>query len=280
MRVVPTNWPFASHSKHMRTRHHNWHVQRFGQGPKVLLIHGTGAATHSWKPLIDYAPDWADYMLIDLPGHGYTDRPRLGQSSISAITNGLEQLLAQEGFQPDYVMGHSAGAVIAVTLGHRMQIGNTITLNAAFSEFSGIFASLFPMVARTMLVAPFVSRLLAHLGRDPSAIKRILQQTGSIIPQQQLDYYHRLFETRDHIQGTLQLMADWSVGDFITQLPSLGQNVHFITAANDLTVSPQVSKVWFDRLPHARLTQIPSGGHLIQEEAPDLIWHAAFGDCS
>jgi len=89
-----------------------------------------------------------------------------------------------------------------------------------------------------------------------------------------------LFETRDHIQGTLQLMADWSVGDFITQLPSLGQNVHFITAANDLTVSPQVSKVWFDRLPHARLTQIPSGGHLIQEEAPDLIWHAAFGDCS
>ena len=29
-----------------------WHVQQTGQGPPLLLIHGTGAATHSWRGLM------------------------------------------------------------------------------------------------------------------------------------------------------------------------------------------------------------------------------------
>ena len=46
-----------------------------GQGPVVLLIHGTGAASHSWRGL---APLLAsDFTLIapDLPGHGFTQTP-------------------------------------------------------------------------------------------------------------------------------------------------------------------------------------------------------------
>lgn len=278
MHRVPTDWPFSQHSFHVKTTHHDWHVQRFGQGPKILLIHGTGASTHSWKPLIDFGQSRAEFLNIDLPGHGYSGRPRLGQSSIPAITDGMAQLLDQQAFVPDYIIGHSAGAAIAVALGYRLGVERVIALNAAFAEFAGIFASLFPMVARTLVVAPFVGRILAHMGRDPNAIKRILQQTGSQIPPQQMTYYQRLFENRDHIQGTLQLMADWSIRDFNATLPNLAQPIHFITAAHDRTVPPQTSQYWADRLPDARLTQISSGGHLIQEEAPDLVWHAAFGD--
>lgn len=278
MHDVPTNWPFAQHSFHVKTAKYDWHVQRLGQGPKILLIHGTGASTHSWKPLIDFAQSRAEFLNIDLPGHGYSGRPRLGQSSIPAITDGVAQLLDQQAFAPDYIIGHSAGAAIAVSLGSRMGVERVIAINAAFAEFSGIFASLFPMVARTLVVAPFVGRILAHIGRDPNAIKRILLQTGSQIPTQQMQYYQRLFESQHHIQGTLQLMADWSIRDFNAALPDMAQPIHFITAAQDRTVPPQTSQYWADRLPEARLTKIPHGGHLIHEEAPDLVWTAAFGD--
>jgi len=278
MGPVPKDWPFSQVSQFVPTPAHDWHVQRLGQGPKILLIHGTGAATHSWKPLVDFAAGRAEFLMIDLPGHGFSRRPRLGQSSIPAITNGVCDVLDKQAFMPDYVLGHSAGAAIAVALGNRLGIEHIITLNAAFAEFAGIFASLFPMVARTLVVAPFVGRILAHLGRDPNAIKRILQQTGSQVPPQQMAYYQRLFENRDHIEGTLQLMADWSIREFITDLPNLARPIHFITAAHDRTVPPQTSQYWADRLPDARLSEIPSGGHLIQEEAPDLVWNAAFGD--
>ena len=53
-----------------------WHVQMMGTGPQVLLLHGAGAATHSWR---DVAPLLArDFTVIapDLPGHGFTDTPR------------------------------------------------------------------------------------------------------------------------------------------------------------------------------------------------------------
>ena len=46
-----------------------------GDGPDLLLLHGSGAATHSWR---DLAPLLArDFRVIapDLPGHGFTETP-------------------------------------------------------------------------------------------------------------------------------------------------------------------------------------------------------------
>ncbi|MEM9056679.1 MAG: alpha/beta fold hydrolase, partial [Pseudomonadota bacterium] len=48
----------------------NWNVVRLGRGPELLLLHGTGAAVHSWR---DLAPRLAKQFTViapDLPGHG------------------------------------------------------------------------------------------------------------------------------------------------------------------------------------------------------------------
>ena len=42
-------WPNAAHSRFVRAGGIVWHVQMWGHGPPLLLLHGTGAATHSWR---------------------------------------------------------------------------------------------------------------------------------------------------------------------------------------------------------------------------------------
>ena len=86
--------------------------------PCVLLIHGTGASTHSWAPLIHELSERYQILAIDLPGHGFSSVPRFGRSTLETITDGVAHLLNQLDIVPTHIVGHSAGAAIAVQLGH------------------------------------------------------------------------------------------------------------------------------------------------------------------
>ena len=70
-----SRWPNAAASRFVRSGGMQWHVQVAGTGTPLLLVHGTGGATHSWR---DILPKLAStYMVIapDLPGHAFTERP-------------------------------------------------------------------------------------------------------------------------------------------------------------------------------------------------------------
>ena len=71
------DWPNRAFSRFVQAGGLRWHVQVMGQGPVVLLLHGTGASTHSLR---DLAPLLAEHFTVvapDLPGHGFTAVPRI-----------------------------------------------------------------------------------------------------------------------------------------------------------------------------------------------------------
>ena len=46
------DWPNREASRFLRAEGIEWHVQIAGSGPDLLLLHGAGAATHSWAGLL------------------------------------------------------------------------------------------------------------------------------------------------------------------------------------------------------------------------------------
>ena len=46
------DWPHRETSRFVEAGGLRWHVQQMGRGPVALLIHGTGASTHSWRGLL------------------------------------------------------------------------------------------------------------------------------------------------------------------------------------------------------------------------------------
>jgi magnesium chelatase accessory protein len=44
-------WPHRETSRFLTAGGLRWHVQEAGDGPTLLLLHGAGAATHSWRGL-------------------------------------------------------------------------------------------------------------------------------------------------------------------------------------------------------------------------------------
>ena len=93
-----------------------WHVQVMGSGPPLLLLHGTGAATHSWRDLMPMLAQDFTVIAPDLPGHGFTETPGGDGLSLRGMARELAALLGALGLQPALAVGHSAGAAIAIRM--------------------------------------------------------------------------------------------------------------------------------------------------------------------
>ena len=120
-RVQGKTWPNREASSFVVAGGLRWHVQQMGEGPVLLLLHGAGAATHSWR---DLAPLLArDFRVIapDLPGHGFTDTPPAEGLSLPGMARSLTSLLQALGVKPFMAVGHSAGAALAI----RLALGRT-----------------------------------------------------------------------------------------------------------------------------------------------------------
>ena len=59
------DWPNSNLSRMIRVRPHNWHVQETGSGPLVLLIHGAGGSTHSYRDLIPLLAQMFRVVAVD-----------------------------------------------------------------------------------------------------------------------------------------------------------------------------------------------------------------------
>lgn len=139
------DWPNRASSEFVSAGGLRWHVQRMGQGPVLLMLHGTGAATHSWR---DFAPILAEHFTLiapDLPGHGFTSAPPYERMSLPGMAGLIGSLVETLGVQPDLVLGHSAGAAILIRarLEGRIAPRGLISLNGALLPWRGLPGRLF-----------------------------------------------------------------------------------------------------------------------------------------
>ena len=133
---------------------------------------------------------------------------------------------------------------------------NTIAINAAFGQFSGLAGLAFPYFAKIAASTSIPARFLNKLANKEEIVRKILNSTGSIIPEMQIKCYQYLFSNHDHVDGTLQLMADWDLGKFLDRLPSEMSPIHFLVGEKDKTVPPHISKSWDQLMPNSSLTNL------------------------
>lgn len=266
-------WPHRDHSRFVAAAGFDWHVQSFGDGPTILLIHGAGAATHSYAALAPILAERFRVIAFDLPGHGFTQTPPLRSLRLPQMAEQVGALLAALDVRPDAVVGHSAGAAIAV----RMALSGycrpqaIVTLNGAFKPFDGPAAHLFPAAARMLVLNPIAIRMLSAGASDPGRVRRMLEGTGSRVDPETLDRYTALFSASGHASAVLTMMAQWDLESLIDEIGDLRTDLTLIVGENDTAVPPRVSKAVQGRLPSSRYLALPGLGHLAHEEDPAQI---------
>ncbi|CTQ48048.1 alpha/beta fold hydrolase BchO [Jannaschia donghaensis] len=266
MTRVPPDWPFAHLSRAVRAGPHDWHVQEDGDGPLALLIHGAGGGTQSFRHLFPLLTTTHRVAMFDLPGQGFTRAGAQRRFGLDPMAEDIAALMDAEGWTPDVIIGHSAGAALALRLAEMGRCDRVVGINAAISNFSGVAGVLFPLMAKALAAMPFVADIFTANASRPGSVERLIAGTGSNLTAPDLDFYRRLVSTRGHVSGTLSMMAQWQLDGLLSRLPSVQADVLFVTGSDDKAVPPKVSAGMAAKMPNARHVPLEGLGHLAHEE--------------
>jgi magnesium chelatase accessory protein len=264
-------WPNHDASRRVDAGGIRWHVQVLGEGPDILLVHGTGASTHSWADLIPLLARHFRVIAPDLPGHGFSSAGDGQAFSLPGMADALAALLEVLPARPAIVVGHSAGAAVLarLCLDGAIAPAALVSLNGALLPLRGLARQFFSPAAKMLAIMPAVPRLFAHQARSPGAAERLVRQTGSSPPARYVDGYRRLLRSPDHVAAALKMMASWDVVGLGRELHTLKPALHLVACDNDRTVPPDEARRLAERLPGAHLHRIAELGHLGHEEAPE-----------
>ena len=218
------DWPNRASSRFVEAAGLRWHVQEMGQGPVILLVHGTGAATHSWRTLAPLLAQHFTVVAPDLPGHGFTETPPMPRLSLNAMAADLSALMHALGHRPVLVAGHSAGAAVLarMCLDGRIAPGSLIGLNGAMLPIGGVAGRFMTPFARMLAASAVVPRLFARFASREKFVERMIAETGSALEPDGVEFYRRLTCSPGHVAAAIRMMANWRLRPLARDLPRLG----------------------------------------------------------
>lgn len=263
-------WPNSEFSRFAEIDGVRWHWQCRGHGEPLLLLHGTGSASLSWRDVMPELARTHTVVSVDLPGHGLSRITRDDGLSIASMSAALGGWLASAGLRPRVVVGHSAGMALAVrmALSGALRPRQLVGINAALLPYRGVLAGTFSGMAKVFATLPFVATLVARRAADRAAVERLLESTGSAIDAQGVALYQNLFSDKDHVRATLSMMANWDLGSMLDDIGALSSRMHLIVAERDQAVSPNEAERLRGCYPDIAVTRLPGLGHLAHEESP------------
>ena len=264
------NWPNRSASRFVTAAGLRWHVQMLGDGPVLLLLHGTGAATHSWRGLIPLLSSRFRIVAVDLPGHGFTQAPPPELFTLPGMAAGVCDLLKALDLSPDLIAGHSAGAAVMLRMALDCRIApkGLVSLNGALRPYGGDAARWLSPLAKLLFVNSVVPRLFAWQAGHRAAVERLIRNTGSTIDAEGLEQYRILVANPNHVAAALGMMGNWNLQPLSRDMTSLDIPLLLIAGLNDKAIKSDDASLVRDTMKNARVEVLRGLGHLAHEEAP------------
>jgi len=264
-------WPHATCSQFVQAGGIRWHVQTMGSGPCLLLLHGTGSGSFSWRGLMPLLSPHFKIIAPDLPGHAFTNRGPEGSLSLNGMTEGIRALMLQLNLTPAIIAGHSAGAAIAANFilqQRSLQATRLIGLNPAWLPLPGLPSWIFGPAAKLAALNPLSAWATAKFAKRQSTIDKSIAQTGSELDAEGMALYQEVFSHSGHVHSVLNMMAAWQLLPLASALHTIHNPVDLLVGLEDGTVPPSMADKAIKIMPQARVHFQQKLGHLAHEEDP------------
>lgn len=244
--------------------------------PVIVLLHGFGASTFSWREVLQPLAAVGDVIAYDRPGFGFTERPAVeGEGENPYGTPGnlelLDALLADIAPNREViVVGHSAGGLIAAEYARLNSdtVDQLVLVAPAVYTTGGLPAWLAPFVG-----LPQIQRL------GPILVQGIATSGEQLLEQSFVDQAVLTDAVREGYRAPLTVIG-WEEGlwrfttaprdnGLVANLDGISQPTLLITGDSDTVVPTADTERLATELPGSELVIIPQSGHLPHEEAPE-----------
>ena len=245
-----------------------------GTGTPLVLLHTVRTQAEHFRHLIPLVEDRYTVYALDLPGMGYSQIVSGASYAEPMMRAAVKELIARLDLRDVTLLGESMGAVLALTTAADLpdRVRGVVAINP-YDYAGGIMRS--GLLARfiiTGVLAPGIGPILA--GLEPKPIMRAVLR-GGIVNKSALreDYLDELLSVgRRPGYPTVARSVYASLPTFIaarSRYPEVKAPVHVIYGEKDWsrTLDRQANK---QLIPTAKFTEVPSAGHFIALERPDV----------
>jgi pimeloyl-ACP methyl ester carboxylesterase len=251
---------------------------RDAAGPPVLLIHGASSNLEAMRqPLGDRLASRHRVILIDRPGHGWSSRARLADSTPAIQGRMIDEALEKLGVESAIVVVHSwSGALGArMALDYPERVAGLVMLAPVAYPWRGGVGWYNRAVA-----TPVIGPLLAYTITLPIGIFLAGPGARGVFLPQIMPQNFIADTATPLLLRPLEFLAN--ARDLVTlraavaeQAPCYGDikaPVVVISGDVDKTVTTNIhSRPFAKAVNDARLIVLPQVGHMIQNAAPDLV---------
>lgn len=259
-------------------------VQKVGEGPPVLFIHGGPNAGSTWAPIVSHFEGFTSY-LVDRPGTGLSDAFVLTEGDFDRFsTRFVDDLLGSLGIERAHVVASSFGGMLALR-------------SAAVdpSRFDRMVQMACPAFAPGMRTPPFM-RIMAvrplrwlmnTLPPNERVGKSILRQIGhgasldrDRIPKTFFDWYLALQRYTDTMRNEGEMIGQavsfrhgFPAGLEMSEetIRSVATPTLFLWGEDDAFGDREVAERLVGLMPNAELEMLPESGHLPWLDDPEGI---------
>jgi pimeloyl-ACP methyl ester carboxylesterase len=257
------------------------HVVELGasEAPPVVLLHGaSGNLGDMWLALGERLAPRYRVILVDRPGHGWSERPGgATDASPAAQADLIHDALAVLGIKRPIVLGHSWSGALATAyaLGFPDEMSGLVLLAPVTHPWPGGIGWINDVVA-----LPVIGPLIARTAILPAGYFMLKPGVAAVFRPDTPppDYGARtaiamLLRPREFIANAQDLSG---LKEFVrAQSPRYGEikiPVTIISGDKDPVVYTDIhSRAIARQVPHATLTVLPGVGHMVQYVAADLV---------
>ncbi len=244
-----------------------------GKGSPLLLIHGFGASTFTWRFV---APELAKshrVIAVDLKGFGQSDKPFDGRYSVYDQAELLAQLIEDKDLRDLTLVGHSFGGGVALLLAleANQRLDGRITRLVLLNSIA--FPQNIPVFFR-LLDVPLVSQIGVRMV-PPSVQARVALQIAyfddSKIDPEEIELYAAPLKTaagKHAIIYSARQIVPEDIAELSERYKTIELPTLILWCDHDRIVPLEVGIKLRRTLPNSTLRLVEECGHMPQEEQP------------
>ncbi len=259
------------------------HYQEAGDSnaPPLILVHGFISSTMVWSEVfLPLANAGFRVIALDLPGYGYSEKPRDGAYTIQAQSRAVIGLMDRLGIEKATVVGASYGGAIAATvaLDYPERVERLVMVGAVTNNDPKKYALL--RIARTPIVGDVLTPLfLGSRWVMRKRMERVYRRLGRPLDKRKLAARHHVLAVANAHRAVIRSARRWNATRIereaqLIRQPTLivwGDQDHEIPIANGYRLR--------DEIPNARMIVFQDCGHLPPQEYPQTFVEAISEFC-
>ena len=224
-----------------------------GDEPAVLVLPGITSPAISWDFVVRELALPRRFVVPDLRGRGFSDRPADGSYTLADYGQDVVDLAHGLGLDRPALLGHSMGARIAATVGARWPEvpGCVIAIDP---PLSGPGRDPYPMTR-----AQFLAQL--HEAQAGASLEEV-QARYPRWPERELQLRVDWLATCDE-QAIVKSHDGFHTEDFFDDWPKVRPPVVFVYGLESPMVTAEGAAEAAERNPRAEIVGVPGAGHMI-----------------